>query len=433
MPTPRRLQSQSASTRRHRGCAWLLRILLSSGMLSGAYPAAAGLNVWTSSGPLGPAVTALAIDPSQPGVVYAATAGKGVFKSTDGGDTWRTSSGGLGDIYIESLAVHPTLPSTLYAASPNRGFFTSTDSGAHWIAANDGLPSASAHRLAAGPAGLFVSANEGVFMSLDGAAWTATGLRTDGDDPSGADPSFHAFIDCLAVEPSTATLFACYFTWIGEAGPGWQLLRSADGGDTWQGVELPTTGGPVAVAVGGGGAGAVYVATYETFQVSSRVLGSTDGGETWDSVGGAMSGCKSGCRVHALAVDEAQPATLYASTDNGVYAYSRGGPGWQALDDGLDGRLVDNLAVDPSDPSVVYAGTSDGVFSIRRRTTCSGDCDGNGAVAITELVTIVDIAMGGQPLDACAAADMADDGRMGIGDIVAAVERALQGCSRREA
>jgi hypothetical protein len=187
----------------------------------------------------------------------------------------------------------------------------------------------------------------------------------------------------------------------------------------------------VAVSIDSGGDGTVYVATYETFQVSSRVLSSSDGGETWDSVGGAMPGCKSGCRVHALAVDGAQPATLYASTDNGVYAYSRHGTGWQALDDGLDGRLVTSIAVNPSDPSLVHAGTSDGVFSIRRQASCSGDCDGNGAVAITELVTIVDIAMGGQAIAACTAADMARDGRMAIGDIVAAVEHALRGCMKR--
>jgi photosystem II stability/assembly factor-like uncharacterized protein len=398
-------------------------------LLSVAQPAGAGLNVWTSGGPLGPDVTALAVDPSRAGVVYAATAGKGVFKSTDGGETWQTSSVGLGATYVESLAVHPTVPSTLYAVSPNRGFFTSTDSGAHWIAANDGLPSASAHRLAIGPAGLFLSANEGVFKSSeDGEPWMATGLRTDGDDPSGVYPSFHPFIDCLAFEPSTATLFACYFTWIGEAGPGWQLLRSGDDGDTWQGVDLPTTGGPVAVAVGGGGAGPVYVATYETFQVTSRVLSSTDGGETWDCVGGAMPGCKNGCRVRALAVDDAQPATLYAATDNGVYAHTRGGSGWRALDDGLDGRPVDCISVDPSDPSIVYAGTSDGVFTLQQ-AICGGDCDGNGAVAIDELVTIVAVAMGGQPITACAAADMANDGRMGIGDIVGAVEHALRGCA----
>lgn len=427
MATPQRLPWHSRPSCR----AWLLRVLVWSGMLAVAHPAAADLDVWTGGGSLGPAVTALAVDASQAGVVYAATAGKGIFKSADGGDTWLTSNVGLGEIYIEFVAIHPSMPTTVYAASPNRGFFTSTNGGANWIAANDGLPSASAHHLAVGPDGVFVSANEGVFKRLDGRAWTPTGLRTDGDDSSGADPAFHPVIGCLAVEPSTAMLFACYFTWIGEAGPGWQLLRSADGGDTWQGVDLPTTGGPVAVAIGSGGSKSVYVATYETFQVTSRVLSSSDGGESWDSVGGAMPGCKSGCRVHALAVSGVQAETLYASTDNGVYVYSRGGPGWRALDDGLDGRLVDSLAVDPSDPSVVYAGTSDGVFSLRRATTCSGDCDGDGAVAITELVTSVDIALGGQPLDACAAADIAHDGRMGIGDLVAAVEHALQGCEGR--
>src|SRR5438105_1975446 len=47
----------------------------------------AGLNQWTSNGPEGGDVRALAIDPQTPTTLYAGTL-NGVFKSTDGGASW---------------------------------------------------------------------------------------------------------------------------------------------------------------------------------------------------------------------------------------------------------------------------------------------------------------------------------------------------------
>ena len=43
--------------------------------------------VWTTHGPDGGKVNAIAVDPSTPTIVYAATAFGGFFKSLDGGET----------------------------------------------------------------------------------------------------------------------------------------------------------------------------------------------------------------------------------------------------------------------------------------------------------------------------------------------------------
>lgn len=59
---------------------------------------------------------------------------------------------------------------------------------------------------------------------------------------------------------------------------------------------------------------------------------------------------------------------------------------------------------------------------------CGGDCDGDGAVTIDELVRGVALALaGGTPAD-CAALDRDGDGRIDIGELVAAVGHALAGC-----
>ena len=63
-----------------------------------------------------------------------------------------------------------------------------------------------------------------------------------------------------------------------------------------------------------------------------------------------------------------------------------------------------------------------------RPASCAGDCDGDGAVAINELVTAVGIALGGQPLAACASADQDANGQVAINELIGAVNRALGAC-----
>ena len=59
---------------------------------------------------------------------------------------------------------------------------------------------------------------------------------------------------------------------------------------------------------------------------------------------------------------------------------------------------------------------------------CVGDCNGNGAVAINELIVGVNIALGSTPLSSCPAFDANGDGMVGINELIAAVNNALNGC-----
>lgn len=60
---------------------------------------------------------------------------------------------------------------------------------------------------------------------------------------------------------------------------------------------------------------------------------------------------------------------------------------------------------------------------------CAGDCNGNGAVAVNELVASVNIALGASPVEACAACDVSGDGTVSVNELVAAVNNALNGCA----
>jgi hypothetical protein len=60
---------------------------------------------------------------------------------------------------------------------------------------------------------------------------------------------------------------------------------------------------------------------------------------------------------------------------------------------------------------------------------CPGDCDGDGAVAIAELVRAVAIASGSAPATSCATLDANADGVVTINELVVAVSGALTGCA----
>jgi len=60
--------------------------------------------------------------------------------------------------------------------------------------------------------------------------------------------------------------------------------------------------------------------------------------------------------------------------------------------------------------------------------TCIGDCSGSGAVVVTDLLKMVNVALGNSPVTACAAGDASGDGDITIDEILTAVNNALGSC-----
>jgi hypothetical protein len=137
--------SKAATTR-----ALLLGIVLATG---GA-PAAAETGHWTSIGPglvtappiagLGAynavgRLTAIAVDPSDPQIIYVGSAGQlghegtGVWKTTDGGQAWAPIADDLPTLSIGAIAIDPTNPNRVYIVTPDEGLFRSDDAGGAWI------------------------------------------------------------------------------------------------------------------------------------------------------------------------------------------------------------------------------------------------------------------------------------------------------------
>jgi photosystem II stability/assembly factor-like uncharacterized protein len=152
-------------------------------------------------------ISRVRVHPTNPDIVYVGAFGhvfgpnteRGVFKTTDGGKTWRKILYRNDSTGITDLAMDPKNPETLYAAfwqawrtpwqlvsgGAGSGIFKTTDGGEHWteITRNPGLPAGIIGNigLAISPVNpnhvwAIVEADSGgVFRSMDGGAtWTRT-------------------------------------------------------------------------------------------------------------------------------------------------------------------------------------------------------------------------------------------------------------------
>ena len=132
-------------------------------------------------------VTCLAIDPSDPSILYAGISGAGkVLKTQDGGNTWERKVDGLPpNESVIRLSIGPYNPQILYAGT-SVGFYASIDGGDTWEFRDGGLGQRYIRSLAIDPmdsmkvcAGTY---DDGVFASIDGGKnWTQIDQGLTGD------------------------------------------------------------------------------------------------------------------------------------------------------------------------------------------------------------------------------------------------------------
>jgi len=85
-------------------------------------------------------VMAVTPDPRDAKMIYVATHEAGVFKSADGGVTWKEMNNGVGGPDVHGLAIDPDAPSKLHAAVREKGagIYKTTDGGGKWTRVDDG-------------------------------------------------------------------------------------------------------------------------------------------------------------------------------------------------------------------------------------------------------------------------------------------------------
>jgi len=254
-------------------------------------------------------IQALVISPSEPSMIYAGTS-KGIFLSEDGGDHWTDwfeESSGLSHIDIRDLILHPEHPELLYAATPG-GLFASQDGGDTWELTFDGGSYQGAAdvrfvRFSSKARSLYIGTANGVFKSTDG------GKHWD----KKWEDALPLPRELLSLDTDPEFIYA---------GTDEGLYISYNRGITW--VRDPATKDKAVrqLVVDPRKTTHVYMATRH------QVFVSPDGGDSWNSLGfEAEDGATLDLLTLVHSPKQSSP-TLMAGTSEGFYISSNGGRSW---------------------------------------------------------------------------------------------------------
>jgi|GEM_PF-911521 len=183
-------------------------------------------------------IRSIAIDYSSPSTVYLATTAGDLFKSFDGGLTWRTQYRNSGYSFVKIL-IDRYDPAVLYLAAADGRILHSTDRGDHWDEITGGLANFSdAHSYRALEStvardALFFASELGLFKTADaGKTWQRIPLLT----PENAVP--------ILLAGANSNDFSEYFY-----GTRNTFYRTSDSGEHWIALPMPSGSVPATVAI----------------------------------------------------------------------------------------------------------------------------------------------------------------------------------------
>jgi photosystem II stability/assembly factor-like uncharacterized protein len=317
-------------------------------------------------------IGAIRIHPKNPDIAYVAALGhlwgpndmRGIYRTTDGGATWKQVFTRGRDAGAVDLAMDPSNPRVLYAGfwqvrrnpyhfdsgGPGSGLFKSTDGGDTWtdISHAPGLPRGVEGRIGVtiSPANpdrvwaIVEAADGGIFRSDNaGRNWTKVN-----------DQSIHRqrawYYSHIFADPKNPD--ALYSLNVG-------MYRSIDGGRTWSTITPPH-----------GDNHGLWIAPDNPLRMIQSNDGganiSNDGGRTWSSDMNQPT-----AQFYRVALDNDFPYNIYgAQQDNStVRTASRTATGgiteqnWYDVGGGESGWI----APDPRNSEIVYAGSYDGLIT----------------------------------------------------------------------
>jgi photosystem II stability/assembly factor-like uncharacterized protein len=371
--------------------------------------------------PIGPfrggrSLTAAGI-PGDPTTYYFGATGGGVWKTTDGANTWTPVFDHDGSPAIGSLAVSISDPNVIYVGTGEAcirgniaqgdGIWKSVDAGKTWK--NVGLKDSRAvGKVIINPRNsdiVFVAAlghpygpnpERGIFRTTDGGKTWDRVLYKD-ENTGAVDVAF----DPLNPNILFATLWEARRTpWtLSSGGPGSGIYRSLDGGTTWKQIQehgLPKGPyGRIGVSVAANGE-----RVYAIIESKERggLYRSDDGGDSWDQVNGSHSlyqrpwyymhviadprdadtvyvadveffkstdGGRNFNKVkvphgdnHGLWIDPKNPKRMIASNDGGVTVSLDGGKSWTRQDNQPTAQFY-HVVTDTRTPYYVYGSQQD--------------------------------------------------------------------------
>ncbi len=275
----------------------------------------------------------IVIDPRNSNVVYATAIGplwaaggdRGLYKTTDGGQTWKAVLTISPDTGVTDMVIDPRKPDVMYAAAyqrrravgqligggPESGIYKSVDGGAKWTKLTKGLPTVEMGRVGLGinwrtPNTVYalVTAQKGqggFFRSDDaGASWTRIGRLVSqggrGGRGGAADAAATTTTPCGPVDAATSTP--------PSATSGESAAAQPPADDCYRG------GDP-------GYYNEIFVDAHDPetiWSTETTIERSTDGGKTWTTLSLPMH-----TDYHEIVFDQTDPGHYIIGNDGGLY------------------------------------------------------------------------------------------------------------------
>ncbi|HEU4884783.1 MAG TPA: hypothetical protein VFT45_21175, partial [Longimicrobium sp.] len=370
-------------------------IAIPSGAPNTVYLGAAQGGVWkttdggknwapTSDNELSLAIGAIAIDPSNPSIVYAGTGegnfsgdsyyGAGVLKSTNAGASWTMlAQATFTGTRFSRLAVTPGATTRLFGAT-GKGVYRSTDGGVTWMPMSSGIPAnvpaTDVSINPATPTTVYAAVwGQGIYRTTNASAATPAWTKLTAGLPAGGISRI-----ALAVAPSAPQTVYALIADAAYAVNG--FYRTTNGGTSWTAIPLPGGG------IGGQGFYNLNVAVHPT----NANLVYLSGISLWKATfsGSAWSIVNVGATIHpdnhALAFDPTNPQVIWAGNDGGIYRSPDGGATWNdAVNEGPCITQYEFIAQHPTSDAVVFGGTQDnGTEQFRNSPVFYHADDGDG-------------------------------------------------------
>ncbi len=301
-------------------------------------------------------VTRFAFAPSEPRVVYLASKGEGLYKSTDHGVTWTTTNTPSSLSWVAAVAVSPASPDVVVAAAETSGVFRTVNGGRTWTVVSQTLNFQAMRFLGGGTKRLVASDAKGeVYVSDDeGASFR----KAEYSASNGA-------VTALATASGSSASVVLAGTATGKT------FVSDDGGVSWEPAGVVATGDRIQSLIAS--------PTYDhdhTLWASSWHTGayrSTDGGMTWKPLPLGLTTDPQADLIHSpqfntytYAVDSDGVPTLYLGGYDGLFVWSQSAQRWAEIQ--TQSEYIVGLAVSPNyanDGTVAITTYVKGVFISR--------------------------------------------------------------------
>lgn len=343
---------------------------------------------WTSIGPTPGVgfggigrVTQLAIHPTRGDILIAAAAGGGVWRTENRGDTWSPRMSLEPTLTMGAVAIAPSRPSVMYAASGEDGggwnpawsgvgVYRSSDGGANWSLAAS-VPSTRFSALVVHPRDpniVYAAGDRGLHKSVDGgASWLLNpGLSSLFDGPITDVVIAHNDPDRVYIGVQSDGVYRST-----TGGVATNTIPAFDRLDAREQLPSGSDAGWIKLAIGRAGThGSKFVAAKMGPQ-GSQIFTTTDAGDSWAELASGVASVDYDEWCSLLAVDPTDERVLYAGGAGALKRTTTGGAAatdWTAINTGIHADQQD-LVFDPRNPQRIFLANDGGVYRSEDRGT----------------------------------------------------------------